>query len=294
MRRKIVDYITYLKETEKKSRNTVLSYERDLRKMADYFESEGITDISSVNKESLKMYVCWQELEGKKPATISRSIASMKAFFHYLMREGVLTEDICAELKAPKIKKQTPIVMSTEDVKSLLAQTRGNTPKEMRDCAMMELLYATGIRVTELITLRLEDVNLQLGYISCGEEDKTRIIPYGKMTQKALITYLKDARPQLLGKEESPLLFTNCSGKAMSRQGFWKIIKSYAGKAGITADITPHTLRHSFAAHQVSNGADLQSVQEMLGHADISSTQIYAEFNRRVIREQYLKAHRRT
>jgi integrase/recombinase XerD len=279
-----------LKETEKKSENTVLSYERDLRKMADYFESEGITDIERVKKDSLKMYVCWQELEGKKPATISRSIAAMKAFFHYLMREGVLTENLCDDLKAPKIEKHAPVVLSTEDVRSLLAQTRGKSPKEMRDCAMMELLYATGIRVTELITLQLDDVNLQLGYISCGEGKKARIIPYGKMAQKALITYLKDARPQLVGAKERNLLFTNCSGEAMSRQGFWKIIKYYAGKAGITADITPHTLRHSFAAHLVGNGADLQSVQEMLGHADISSTQIYAEFNRRLMRDQYKKA----
>ena len=175
----------------------------------------------------------------------------------------------------------------------LLEQPHGATPKEIRDKAMLELLYATGIRVTELITLKASDVNIQMNYIVCREGEKERIIPFGHAAQRALENYMENARSHFIGSEGCEALFTNCSGKPMSRQGFWKLIKYYAKRAGIEADITPHTLRHSFAAHLVENGADLKAVQEMLGHSDISTTQIYTHINSSHIREVYAKAHPR-
>ena len=204
-----------------------------------------------------------------------------------------MAEDLSEQLKAPKIEKKVPEIMSPEEVIRLLEQPTGDTPKEIRDKAMLELLYATGIRVTELIALRISDVNMQLGVILCGDRTKERIIPFGAAARNALARYLEGTRDAMLENKTSDVLFANCSGQPMSRQGFWKLIKYYAKKAGIKADITPHTLRHSFAAHLVENGADLRSVQEMLGHSDISTTQIYANMNHSHIREVYAKAHPR-
>lgn len=180
-----------------------------------------------------------------------------------------------------------------EEVEQLLNQTKGSTPKELRDCAMLELLYATGIRVSELIHLQIDDINLQMEYIKCRDAHKERIVPFGSMAKEAVSQYLKEGRNALVKENENPWLFTNCSGQPMTRQGFWKLVKGYGKKAGIRNEITPHTLRHSFAAHLVNNGADLHSVQEMLGHSDISTTQIYARINQNKIREVYTKAHPR-
>ena len=174
-----------------------------------------------------------------------------------------------------------------------MEQPKGNTPKEIRDKAMLELLYATGIRVSELISLNVSDVNMQMGYIICHDASKERVIPFGHEAKNALNKYFEESRDTMLEDKGSDILFVNCSGEPMSRQGFWKLIKYYAKKAGIEADITPHTLRHSFAAHLVENGADLRSVQEMLGHSDISTTQIYATMNHSRIRDVYSKAHPR-
>ena len=204
-----------------------------------------------------------------------------------------MTQDLSEQLKAPKIEKKVPEIMSPEEVIRLLEQPCGDTAKEIRDKAMLELLYATGIRVTELITLKNSDVNMQMGVILCRDRSKERIIPFGAAARNALIRYLDGTRDAMLENKASEVLFVNCSGQPMSRQGFWKLIKYYAKKAGIKADITPHTLRHSFAAHLVENGADLRSVQEMLGHSDISTTQIYANMNHSHIREVYAKAHPR-
>jgi integrase/recombinase XerD len=226
-------------------------------------------------------------------ATISRNVASIKAFVHYLCKEGIIEENIAEGLKAPKIEKKMPEILTPEEVIWLLEQPKGDTPKELRDKAMLELLYATGIRVTELITLKVSDVNMQMGYIICRDGSKERVIPFGAAAKKAMTNYLEKAREVMLFDLKSDILFVNCSGQPMSRQGFWKLIKYYAKKAGITADITPHTLRHSFAAHLVENGADLRSVQEMLGHSDISTTQVYATMTHNRIREVYAKAHPR-
>ncbi len=228
-----------------------------------------------------------------KPATISRSIASMKAFFHYLQKEHLIENDPSEQLKAPKIEKKLPMILSTEEISLLLEQPSGNSPKELRDKAMLELLYATGIRVSELISLKVSDVNLQMEYLCCADGHKERTIPFGNVARDALKRYLSDGRPKMIEDEAEEWLFTNCSGQAMSRQGFWKLIKYYGNKAGIKSEITPHTLRHSFAAHLVCNGADLKSVQEMLGYSDISATQIYTQMSQGKLRDVYMKAHPR-
>lgn len=293
MTKDIEQFIVYMRKIRQISKNTELSYERDLRKMSAFLEEQGIMEVSEVTSTSLNSYILFLESKGRKPSTISRSIASMKAFFGYLYRERILAEDISAKLKAPKIEKKMPAILTTEETVRLLEQPVGTSPKELRDKAMLELLYATGIRVSELITLRLEDVNVPMEYITCKDAHKERIIPFGRIAREAIENYLNYGRPDLVNEGECDLLFTNCSGSAMSRQGFWKIIKYYGKKAGITSEITPHTLRHSFAAHLVSNGADLKSVQEMLGHSDISTTQIYTQVNCNRLREVYTKAHPR-
>ena len=249
--------------------------------------------MNEVTATSLTSYVIYLEKEGRKPATISRSIASMKAFYHYMEKERRLAVDPSERLKAPRIEKKMPTVLTTEEVTRLLEQPGGTSPKELRDKAMLELLYATGIRVSELISLRVSDVNLRMEYLTCSDGHKERIIPFGMIARKALEAYLAEGRPKLISDEKEDRLFTNCSGQPMSRQGFWKLMKGYGKKAGIEAEITPHMLRHSFAAHMVGNGADLKSVQEMLGHSDISTTQIYAQAKDLQMREVYLKAHPR-
>lgn len=286
-------FILYLHNMKKTSANTEMSYRRDLYKVQVFMENRGIGDISDITKKDLDDYVADLEKQNFKAATISRNIASIKAFYHYLINEGVVVEDISENLKAPKIEKKIPEILTTDEVIRLLNQPKGDSPKEIRDKAMLELLYATGIRVTELITLKLSDVNMQMGYIVCRDSNKERIIPFGREAKAALAKYLEKTRTSMLVDNEGDLLFSNCSGQSMSRQGFWKLIKYYAKKADIQSDITPHTLRHSFAAHLVENGADLRSVQEMLGHSDISTTQIYANMNHNHIREVYAKAHPR-
>lgn len=294
MKEEILQFVEYLHTEKQTSKNTEVSYERDLRKLCVFLEEQGIHALNGVTETSLKSYVMRLEQEGMKPATISRSIASMKAFFAYYVKVRKLEEDPAEKLKAPKIEKKLPAVLTTEEMGRLLEQPSGNSPKELRDKAMLELLYATGIRVSELISLRLSDVNLQMEYLTCADNHKERIIPFGKKAKEALKIYLKDGREKLVGEEGCEWLFTNCSGQTMSRQGFWKLIKSYGEKAGIEAEITPHILRHSFAAHMIGNGADLKVVQEMLGYSDISATQVYAQMNNQgKIRDVYLKAHPR-
>ncbi|MEY8392510.1 site-specific tyrosine recombinase XerD [Lachnospiraceae bacterium 45-W7] len=293
MTEEIRKFIQYMKEVRKTSENTAVSYERDLKKMDRYFVDQGVRDIGQITVTGLSSYILFLEKQGRKPATISRNVASLKAFFQYLHKDGYLKQNIAEELKAPRVEKKAPAILSEEDTIRLLNQAKGDSPKELRDRAMLELLYATGIRVTELVSLKLSDINLQMEYIACREGGKERVVPFGKVAKQAVERYLREGRDALLAETESGYLFTNCSGHAMSRQGFWKLIKSYGKKAGITGELTPHTLRHSFAVHLVSNGADIHSVQEMLGHADISTTQMYAQIGRDRVRESYAKAHPR-
>ena len=293
MEREIDSFIIYLHNVERTSENTEMSYRRDLIKVQHYMEEQGILDVKKISATNLNSYVLYLEKNHFSAATISRNIASLKAFYHFMFREGMVCEDVSERLKAPRIEKKIPEILTTDEVIRLLEQPCGNSPKEIRDKAMLELLYATGIRVTELITLKTIDVNLQMGFIICRDATKERVIPFGKEAKSALIRYLDGTRATMIDDADSGYLFANCSGQPMSRQGFWKLVKSYAKKAGITTDITPHTLRHSFAAHLVENGADLRSVQEMLGHSDISTTQIYANMNHNRIREVYAKSHPR-
>lgn len=293
MENEINAFMLYLHNIKKTSENTEMSYRRDLVKVMNYMQEQGIEDVRKITATNLNSYILYLEKNKFSAATISRNIASLKAFYHYMSKEGLVAEDVAETLHAPKIEKKMPEILSTDEVVRLLEQPSGDTAKEIRDKAMLELLYATGIRVTELITLKLSDVNLQMGYIVCRDNGKERVIPFGNEAKSALIRYLEGTRSAMIKDAESEYLFANCSGQPMSRQGFWKLIKYYAKKAGIVADITPHTLRHSFAAHLVENGADLRSVQEMLGHSDISTTQIYVNMNRNRLREVYAKAHPR-
>ena len=294
MEKQINEFISYLHNVKKTSQNTEMSYRRDLNKLNRFLVERGICEVNTITRADLEAYVLYLEENQFAAATISRNIAAIKAFYHFMNKQGTVSEDISESLKAPKIEKKMPEILSMDEVIRLLEQPGGDSPKEIRDKAMLELLYATGIRVTELITLKMSDINLQMGSLVCREGSKERIIPFGKEAKNALIRYLDGVRESMVENGQSDILFANCSGKPMSRQGFWKLVKYYAKKAGIEEDITPHTLRHSFAAHLVENGADLRSVQEMLGHSDISTTQVYANLSHNRIRDVYAKAHPRS
>lgn len=289
MEQEISKFILYLHDEKKTSENTEVSYKRDLRKFMHFLEQQNIDRVERVTRTNLNTYVLVLEKQGLSAATVSRSIASMKAFYAYLFKLGKISENPAESLKPPKVEKKMPDILSVPEIAALLEQPDDRTPKGIRDRAMLELLYATGIRVTELISLKMTDVNLGMEYITCRDREKERVIPFGREAKKALELYLNKARQELLEKEESDILFPNCSGTGMSRQGFWKLLKQYAKKAGIQMEITPHTLRHSFAVHLVDNGADLRMVQEMLGHSDISTTMMYSSR----AREIYAKAHPR-
>ena len=266
MEAQIESFIEYCHNVKGTSRNTELSYRRDLYQLADFLRAQyQMTRVEDLTATALYGYIRFLEKKQRKAATISRNIASIRAFCHYLVREGVL---------------------SPEEVERLMDAVQGTSPKELRDKAMLELLYATGIRVSELIGLKLSDVNLKLSFLFCTEQNRQRTVLFGNKAKAALEAYLQHGRQALVAEETQQALFVNCAGKPMSRQGFWKLLKGYAQRAGITEEVTPHTLRHCFAAHLVANGTNLQSVQEMLGHADISTTQIYINVNQEQIREE--------
>lgn len=289
MEQEIKSFVSYLHEVKKTSQNTELSYQRDLMKMMRFLRTQKVEKSKDVTETNLNSYILDLEKKGMAAATVSRNIASMKAFYLYMLKNGEVATDPAEHLKAPKVEKKVPDVLSVAEMERLLEQPGTRTAKGLRDRAMLELLYATGIRVTELISLHLEDVNWKLDYIICRDRNKERIIPFGAKARKALDQYIQSARAELVGGKECEMLFPNCSGESMSRQGFWKLLKQYVKQAGIQMEITPHTLRHSFAAHLVDNGADLHMVQEMLGHSDISTTMMYAVRTR----ELYAKAHPR-
>lgn len=290
MTSEIKNFVNYLRDVKKTSRNTEVSYQRDLTQLAAFLEEKGITEVGKITRTSLNSYILFLEKEGKATTTISRELASIKAFFHFLFREGRIRRDPAEFLKAPKIEKKAPVILTVNEVNALLEQPMNGSPKGIRDKAMLELLYATGIRVSELIGLSMNDLNLQIGYITCRDGQKERMVPFGKNAKQAMVRYLDQGREALLKGKESEWLFTNCNGRAMSRQGFWKIIKCYGAKAGIEADITPHTLRHSFAAHLLRGGADIHAVQAMLGHSDAATTQMYASYSHSTVRESYRDA----
>lgn len=293
MEQSIVDFTEYLRNEKKSSENTVLSYARDLKGFCRFMKESDVLDPAKVNRTNVMAYVYELQKQRKAGATVSRNIASIRSFFQFLQRKGLVTENPAADLELPKVEKKIPEILSLDKVELLLEQPNGEEDKEIRDKAMLELLYATGIRVTELISLKVEDINLPLEYIRCGSDAKSRIIPIGAQAKVSLRRYLDKVREHMVLRPDEEVLFVNCNGKPMTRQGFWKIIKAYAKKAGIEEDITPHMLRHSFAAHLIENGADLRSVQEMLGHSDISTTQIYTKLTNQKLKNVYAKAHPR-
>ena len=286
-------YEQYLTDVKKASANTLASYMRDVRQLSDYVAAHDLPGLDSLDDEELAAYIAWLRHNGKSPATVSRCIASLKSFYSLLLSQGVVDHNPAAGLVPEKAVQKLPQILTSKEVELLLEQPECTDMKGYRDRAMLELLYATGIRVRELISLDVSDVNIPAGFIRCRSKDKERMIPLYPAAIKALSEYVEFIRPQMIASPDEQSLFVNISGERMSRQGFWKIIKTYQKKAGIENDITPHTLRHSFAAHLLENGADLRSIQEMLGHADISSTQVYSHIVKKQLKDVYNKAHPR-
>ncbi|MDO4623490.1 MAG: tyrosine recombinase [Eubacteriales bacterium] len=272
----IQEYIVYLHDVRKISYNTEVSYKRDLEKAALYLQAQAVHEVREITETDLNSYMLYLERKKMSAATVSRNIAALHSFFQYLLRRHMIDEDPSERLKPPRIEKKAPEILTAAEADQLLKMPNRKTDKGMRDRAMLQLLYTTGIRVSELVHLKLGDVNLDLGYIACTESGRERMIPLDAGMRIILEEYLEEARNRLLKGLESEYLFCNCSGKAMSRQGFWKLLKGYAAEAGITKDITPHTMRHSFAANQLQKGVDIRSVQRILGHADVATTQMYA------------------
>ena len=285
-------YEEYLKTEKHASENTVSSYLRDVRQFAQAMEESGIS-LPEVMARDVEEYTHLLSRRGKSPATITRSVASIKSFYNCLVSLGEMDRNPAKGVAPVKVERKLPQVLTGREVELFLEQPECTDLKGYRDRAMLELLYATGIRVSELIALDVDDLNLPGGVLKCFSKGKERIIPLYPAAIRALSEYVHNIRPQLVESAEETALFLNMSGERMSRQGFWKLIKHYQEKAGIKKDITPHTLRHSFAAHLLENGADLRSIQEMLGHADISSTQIYTHVVNRQLKDVYQKAHPR-
>lgn len=266
---------------------------RDIRQFIAYLEQNDSAELSEIEREQIVDYVSWLKNAGKSSATISRSIASLKNFFSYAMMCGMCETNPVHDIHVEKQERKLPQILTGKEVELLLSQPEATDMKGFRDKAMLELLYATGIRVSELIGLDVDDVNLSVGFITCESKGRSRVIPLYPAAVKALHNYIVDIRPQMIANPLESSLFVNVSGERMTRQGFWKIIKYYQEKAQINKDITPHTLRHSFAAHLLENGADLRSIQEMLGHSDISSTQIYTQVVQQNLKSVYNKYHPR-
>ena len=286
-------FISFIRDIKQVSENTSISYKRDLIKMSQYFKKQGYYSPEKITATSINTYILWLEKNGCASTTISRYIASMKAYFHYMLQIGKIDSDPTLLLRGPINVKKTPNVLSVEEVDRLLKQPSDKNNKGIRDKAMLEVAYATGMRVTEIISLNVDDIDLNASSVTCKSKNKQRIIPLGKMSLKALEEYMLKARNSLIKDENEKALFVNINGKRLTRQGFWKIIKYYKEQAHITKDITPHVLRHSFATHLLQNGADLKSIQTMLGHSDISSTQVYMQFQDDSLKNIYLKAHPR-
>ena len=285
----IEQFKSYLTTEKKSSANTVSSYVRDLTQFDRYLQNEG-TALDQVDTSVIEGYDSWLTGKGKSAATVIRSLASLKCFYGWMVSNGRMESNPALQAKSVKVERKLPQVLTSQEVELLLSQPQCVDQKGYRDHAMLELLYATGIRVSELISLDVEHVNLAAGFIRCYSKNKERIIPLYPGAVRAISDYVRNVRPQLAVEGEHAL-FVNMNGERMSRQGFWKIIKGYQEKAGIKTDITPHTLRHSFAAHLLANGADLRSIQEMLGHSDISSTQIYTQLVNQKLKDVYNKAH---
>ncbi len=286
-------YTEYLRTEKRASDNTVASYVRDVHQFCVYLSDVENVEVTGCRPEQIERYISYMTGRGKSSASVARGVASLKSFYNYLLSQGQVEANPAKGAAPVRSERKLPQILTGKEVELFLEQPQCVDAKGYRDHAMLELLYATGIRVSELISLNLDDLNLSAGFIRCIGRGKERIIPLYPTAIRALTDYVRDIRPQILLDPQEPALFVNMSGERMSRQGFWKIIKYYQQKAQIDKDITPHTLRHSFAAHLLENGADLRSIQEMLGHADISSTQIYSHMVKQKLQDVYHKAHPR-
>ena len=289
----IARYGAYLTDERHASQNTVSSYLRDVTQFSEYLANSRGCRLREADSEMVQSYMNWMLGRGKSAASVTRFLASIKSFYNFLLANGDVKENPARGVAAAKVERKFPEILTSKEVELFLEQPQCVDAKGFRDHAMLELLYATGIRVSELISLNVTDLNLAAGFIRCASRGKERIIPLYHTVIKALTDYVRTIRPQLIADSDETALFVNMNGERMSRQGFWKIIKYYQEKTGIQKEITPHTLRHSFAVHLLENGADLRSIQEMLGHADISSTQIYTHVVKKQLKDVYQKAHPR-
>ena len=289
----VEEYTSFMTNVRHKSMNTIESYRRDVTQYITYLAKSGIQDASMATKTTILSYLLSMQKEGKATSTVSRTLASLRSFYLFMMQNGQIASNPTSNLEAPHVEKKQPQILAGRDVELLLEQPKTDDNKGIRDKAMLELLYATGIRVSELINLDIDDINIPMSFIRCRGGKKERIIPMGNKAREAIEKYINSARLYMLKDETETALFVNCSGVRLSRQGFWKLIKHYRNEAGIKTEITPHTLRHSFAAHLLENGADIHSIQEMMGHADISSTQVYSRMMNSKIKDVYAKAHPR-
>ena len=285
-------FFGFLENDKKVSSNTLQSYKRDLKQFEKYIQEKG-EDYSKITDEGIKTYIKYMQEIGKKPSTISRGLASIRSFYQYEVKEQKIEKDPTEGIQSPKIEKRVPSVLTSNEVALLLEQPKNVDLKGTRDKAMLEFAYATGMRVTEIISLNIEDVDLERGYATCRNGKKERTVPLGNISLKALKDYVQNARDVMIKDKNEKALFVNVNGQRLTRQGFWKIIKYYKEQAHIEKDITPHVLRHSFATHLLQNGADLKSIQTMLGHSDILSTQVYMQFQDEGLKNIYKKAHPR-
>lgn len=289
----LASYEHFLTEEKNASENTVSSYMRDIHQFSRWLESERL-QAEEATQADVDRYTKYLSSLGKSTATVTRSLASLKSFYSYLQSLQVVSVNPAKGLTMEKVERKLPQVLTNKEVELFLEQPDPKDAKGCRDKAMLELLYATGIRVSELINLNLDNLNLSAGFLRCANAKKERIIPLYPTAIKALADYVQNVRLRMIEDPNESSLFVNMNGSRMSRQGFWKLIKHYQDMAGIQKEITPHTLRHSFAAHLLENGADLHSLQEMLGHADISSTQVYTAVINQKLKDVYNKAHPRT
>lgn len=284
-------YENYLTKVKQASINTIASYMRDLRQFSEWLRNVDGTDVVDAKQLNISDYLAHLENDGRSAATVSRNLASLKNFYSYLVSSGFLETTPVLDIKIDRGEKKLPQILTGREIELLLSQPVCVDPKGFRDKAMLEVMYATGIRVTELIDLDVDDVNLELGIIKCSGARKSRAIPLYPAALKALSAYLKDVRSIMISDPDEQALFVNINGVRMSRQGFWKILKHYQSTAHIDKEITPHTLRHSFAVHLLENGADLGSLQELMGHSDISSTQMYTHMVNQKLKSVYEKCH---
>ncbi len=287
------EYTAFMTDVANKSQNTVESYRRDIMQYITYLNSNNLCKVTDATKKTVLTYLISLQKSGKADSTVSRALASLKSFYIYLVSQGSVTLDPTDKLEPPKVQKKLPQILSAAEIDRLLSAPASDDSKSIRDKAMLELMYATGIRTSELINLNLSDINLAMSFIRCKSAKKERIIPIGQAANKAMEIYLSRTRSDMIKNNTQQALFVNINGERLTRQGFWKIIKHYGAISEIESEITPHILRHSFAAHLVQNGADLNSIKEMMGHADISSTQIYSQLIDSKLRSVYNQAHPR-